>query len=299
MSILNRASDGLLSVLLALRRTLLAYGPLSDTDLLDLAAPSSVVPDGKPELAKNTLRRWKQLRFFTEIGGIVHLSPTIAPIACDDSVGLRAAVLRLILLPENNPEFMVDHEEDYEKSMAADCTRAVAWTLAQDPYIFPARWKGGGVESLQDTQGARPKPFANDTRWAGFAEWAPFLGIGWPSTKTSFVPDPAFAVRAMLKEIFGEATEMPQAEFFAQLAEALPVIDGGHYRLSVESQITRRWREQLASEISPSLSVALLTLEANGDLRIEARSDAPQRMLLGRVGRELRPVSHLVRSEVQ
>ena len=297
MSILNRPSDGLLTVLLALRRAVVAYGPRPDSDLIELVAPSSVVPEGKADLAKKTLNRWKQLGFFDDIGGEVHLSSTIAGVALDDTAALRTAVLRLVLATENNPAFATDSDEDYEGSKASDCTRAIAWTLAQDPYGFPSKYKGG-VESLQDAQGVKPKPFANDTRWAGFGEWATFLGIGWPTTRVGFVPDPAFAVRNALDEVFLEAPELSQADFFARLADSLPIIDGGRYRVAVESQVSRRWRDQLATEISPSLSAALLTLEANGDVRIEERSDAPQRMLLGRAGRELRPISHLVRSRI-
>jgi hypothetical protein len=104
-------------------------------------------------------------------------------------------------------------------------------------------------------------------------------------------------VRFALNDVFLETREMPQADFFARLADVLPVIDGGRYRVSVESQTVRRWRESVATEVSPTLSAALLMLEANGDLRIELRSDAAQRMLLGRAGRELRPITHVVRSE--
>ena len=297
MSILNRPSDGLLTVLLALRRAVLAYGPQSDSDLIELVAPSSVVPEGKPDLAKKTLNRWKQLGFFDDVDGVVHLNSAIASIGSDDLPSLRAAVLRLVLATENNPAFAADNEDDFEGSKASDCTRAMAWTLAQDPYVFPAKYKAG-VESLQDDQGVKPRPFTNDTRWVGFGEWATFLGIGWPTTKIGFVPDPAFAVRTVLGEVFLEAPELPQVDFFSRLADALPIVDGGRYRVAVESQVARRWRDQLVTEISPSLSAALLTLEASDELRIEARSDAPQRMLLGKAGRDLRPVSHLVRSGV-
>ena len=65
MSILNRPSDGLLSVLLALHRGVLAYGPQSEAALLDLVAPSTVVPDGKPDMARKSLTRWTQLGFFS------------------------------------------------------------------------------------------------------------------------------------------------------------------------------------------------------------------------------------------
>jgi hypothetical protein len=297
MSILNRASDGLLTVLLALRRALLAYGPQSDSDLLLLVAPSSVVPDGKPDMARKTLTRWKQLGFFEESGGAVQLAPDIAAVASDDSARLRAAILKLVLASANNPAFSSDGGEDSEASKTSDCTRAIAWTLAQDPYAFPAKYKGG-VESLQHHQGAAPYPFANDTRWAGFVEWATFLGLGWAASKLPFVPDPAFGVRSVLDEVFLERRELSQDEFFARLAVALPVVDGGSYRTAVEAHVTRPWRQQLPSELSPSLSAALMTLEAGGELRLEARSDASQRMLLGRAGRAVRPISHILRLRV-
>ena len=298
MSILNRPSDGLLSVLLALRQAVLAYGPRPDSELIELVAPSSVVPEGKLDLARKTLNRWKQLGFFDPVGGVIHLSSMIAGIAPDDLPSVRAAVLRLILANENNPAFMQDNDEDHEGSKASDCTRAIAWVLAQDPYAFPASYKGG-VESLQDNQVVKPRPFANDTRWAGFSEWATFLGIGWKTTKISFVPDPAVAVRFTLDGVFRGAGELPQADFFSGLADSLPIVDGGRYRVSIENKIAHPWRDQLATEVSLSLSAALLTLEANDELRLEARSDAPQRMLLGRGGRELRSVSHLMRTGVR
>ncbi len=294
MSILNRASDGLLTVLLALRNALLAYGPRRDSDLLSLVAPSTVVSDGKPEMARKTLSRWKQLGFFEEVDGSIRLSSSIADIASDDLDALRMAVMKLVLAPENNLAFQLDSSDEDELTMASDFTRAMVWTLIQDPYVFPARYKGG-VETLQDEQGVDPRPFANDTRWTGFVEWATFLGIGWRAARNPFVPDPAFAVRSALEDVFFNGTELSQSEFFTRLATALPIVDGGRYRVSVEAQIARRWRNQLANEISPSLSAALLTLEASGELRIEARSDAPQRMLLGRAGREVRPVSHVLR----
>ncbi len=238
MSILNRPSDGLLSVLLALRRAVLAYGPRPDSELIRLVAPSSVVPEGKPELARMTLNRWKQLGFFDDVGGVIHLTSTIAGIAADDLPSVRAAVLRLVLKNENNPAFMQDNDEVREDAKASDCTRAIAWALAQDPYGFPASYKGG-VESLQDAQGVEPRPFRNDTRWAGFSEWATFLGIGWKTTKISFVPHPAVAVRFTLDAVFRGAKELPQADFFSGLADSLPIVDGGRYRVSIENKMAR------------------------------------------------------------
>ena len=294
MSILNRPSDGLLSVLLALHRGVLAYGPQYEGALLDLVAPSSVVPDAKPDMARKTLTRWKQLGFFSSnVDGVITLSAAIETVAPNESDRLRAAVLRLVLAPENNPAFSLAGDDDQEGSRASDATRALAWVLAQDPYTFPSRYRE--VEQLRSSQGVEPTPFVNDTRWGGFSEWAAFLGAAFTGAKVGLVPNPSFAVRTALDEIFGNVDELAQAEFFTRLADALPVIDGGRYRTVVEAQTSRPWRTHRSNEVSPSLSAALLTLEASRVLRLEMRSDAPTRVLLGRAGRELRSISHCVR----
>jgi hypothetical protein len=294
MSILNRPSDGLLSVLIALRSGLLAYGPQPETELLELVAPASVVADGKPDMAKKTLTRWKQLSFFQETRGAVSLSPSIASIAADDTDGLRAAILRIVLAPENNPRLQAGDGEDDEKSMASDCSWALAWVLAQDPYSFPLVY--AGVELLQSRQEVSPRVFANDTRWQGLVEWAVFLGAGFTSTRSGLTLCPAFAVRTYLDEVFQTATELGQAEFFLRLAEALPIVDGGQYRMIVEAQTARPWRSLRPSEVSPSLSAALQALEAAGTLRLEMRSDAPTRTLLGREGAEVHGITHIIRT---
>ncbi|MEQ1886558.1 MAG: protein DpdG [Bryobacteraceae bacterium] len=294
MSILNRPSDGLLSVLLALHRGVLAYGPKAEGALIDLVAPSSVVPDGKPDMARKTLTRWKQLGFFlSDAEGVIALSPAIATIAPNAPDRLRAAVLRLVLAPENNPAFSLPGDDDQEGSRASDATRALAWVLAQDPYTFPSRYRE--VEQLRSGQGVEPTPFVNDTRWGGFSEWAAFLGAAFTGAKVGLVPNPSFAVRTALDDVFGNVDELAQADFFTRLAEALPVVDGGRYRAVVDAQTSRPWRTHRSNEVTPSLSAALLTLEASMVLRLEMRSDAPTRLLLGRAGRELRSISHVVR----
>jgi len=290
MSLLNRPSDGLLSVLIALYRAVVGFGRRPEADLLKLIAPASVVPDGKAEMARRTLTRWKQLGFFNEEAGLIGLSPAIASVRADDFNSFRSAVLRLLLLPGNNPAVQ---EVDAESPKASDCTRAIAWALAQDVYGFPLAYRG--AESLQHDQNVQPRIFINDTRWGGFVEWAVFLGIGYKAAKLAFVPCPAFAVSTALSDVFSDGSELQQSEFFDRLAANLPVVDGGSYRQAVEGQIEKPWRTQLTNEVSLSLSAALLSLEAQGVLRIEMRSDAPNRMLLGRGGRELRSVSHFTR----
>ncbi len=293
MSLLNRPSDGLLSVLLALRRAILAYGPQTEESLVALCVPASL--DGKPEMARKTLTRWKQLGFFQVSKDRLVICPQIATIGPDDVDSLRALLLRLVLDPTNNPGLIGEvgsSIEDNESSLGSDFTRAACWALAQDPYRFTATWPA--VESLQNEQAIAPRPFVNDTRWQGFAEWAAFSGLAWSAVAPSrLVLDPAFAIQNLLPDIFAGETYLDQSSFLTRLARHLPVIDGGRYRTIIENQIQKPWRSLRSNEISPSLSAALLHLEENGRLELQTRADAPQKLLLGRDGRELRSISHL------
>jgi hypothetical protein len=293
VSILNRPSDGLLTVLLALRRALVAYGPQPEARLLELCAPPSIV--AKPDMARRTMTRWTQLGFFEEVEGQFQLHKQIANVGTDDLDGLRMAVLRLVLAPTNNPLLASDPDSDIERSLASDCTRAIAWAMAQDPYSFQGIVGHPAAEALETHQGVEPRLFRNDTRWFGFKDWAPFLGMAFPSSRGSIVLNPAYAVRAVLNEVFANTRELALELFMARLAEQLPVLDGGSYRLIVDAQVSRPWRIHRDNEISPSLSAALLTLEASGNIRLEPRSDAPQRILLGRGGNQVRSISHVVR----
>jgi hypothetical protein len=91
--------------------------------------------------------------------------------------------------------------------------------------------------------------------------------------------------------------EIGVREFVTGVARVYPVLDGGIYRMAVERQILRPWRTPQPHEVSPSLSLAMLTLEAEGFFHMELRSDAPSSVLTGRGGRKLRTVSHIVLGE--
>jgi hypothetical protein len=302
--ILNRASDGLATVLVALRRAVAAYGPQSEDRLLDLCAPTTVVGD-KQDMARKTLTRWTQLGMFIVDAGTVSLDTATAALPADDIEGFRRAALRLVLRADNNPGITTnsaDGDEVHQGKLASDFTRAASWLLAQDPYAFEPIWEverdvERGVSRLVSSQNVKPSPFTNNTRWDGFADWATFLGIGRRAARIGFVINPAFAVHGVLDEVFGGLEEMGQEPFLQRLGDALPVVDGGVYRAAVESTIGRPWRIITNREVSPALSAALLHLEAAGVVRIETRSDAPQRMLLGRGARELRAFSHVMHQQ--
>jgi hypothetical protein len=286
MSILNKASDGLLTVLLAVYRTIVAIGPLEESRIMSLCAPPSVV--GDPKQLRETLTRWKQVGVLEERSGTLSLAPSIAAIPVDDLDSLRFALLQFVLAPENNGWLTGESDE----SRTGDWTRAAAWVLSQDLFAFPSN--DAGAEALQNQQGVEPRVFQNYTRWPGFVEWACFLGIAW-RTKAGPIFEPSFAVSRTLTTVFDGKEERTLAEFVERLSSALPIFDGGTYANAVQAQVRNPWRVGRPDQISPCLSAALERLEVDGTVRLESRSDAPQVSLLGRRGRERRQVSHVLR----
>jgi hypothetical protein len=162
--------------------------------------------------------------------------------------------------------------------------------LIQDPFTFPNSLEE--AEFLQSKQGIEPKPFINNTRWNGFQEWSVFLGMG-VMAGGRVTPNPALALSCFLDEIVHGRFELSQADFFDGVAESIPVLDGGYLRRAVEQEIKNPWNVVSSTEVSPSLSMSLLTLESQQLLRLEMRSDAPSRTLLGSQSKPFRAFSHL------
>jgi hypothetical protein len=262
---------------------------MPEAELIEIVAPSTAV---KQDMAKKTLTRWKQLGFFlTGDGASLRLAPSIAAVSIDDSALLRTEILRLIFLEKNTATLLLDEPDEDLPSGSADLCRALAWSLMQDPFSFPKNFHA--VENLQGEQAISPRAFANDTRWSGFQEWAVFLGMAVNSGR-GITPNPALALSGFIEEIRGTSTELAQGAFVQRASELIPVLDGGALRLKVEGSVKTSWTELNPSDLSPGLSAALLTLEASRRIRFDLRSDAPEKNLLGRGARQMRPFSHIV-----
>ena len=211
---------------MALHRALSIYGPQNEDDLVALVAPPNMFGDGKPEMVKNTLKRWRVLGFFeTRSDGKLGLAGSIPTYSASTGDDLRGAILELILREKNNTGILSTDADDEDKFPdASDLTRALAWMLAQDPYTFPDGHKE--AERLQSEQRVVPKPFVNDTRWFGFKEWAAFLGLAM-TPGGSFVPNPVKAVKSCLSQILGDQNEISIVPLLDALKSLLPVLDGG------------------------------------------------------------------------
>ena len=293
MSILNRPSDGLFNILIVLVRCLAHHGSMDREKLINVCAPESAVDS--QDRAKQTLNNWIQLGVLNEDSGKISIDRSLSS-AVKKSTGhavLAGLARQQVLATANNERFW-----EAEDNRSADFCRAASWMLAQN--VFDVQIVGHkAIEKIEVTQLSNEfRAFTNDTRWTGFKAWAPFLGfgsIGRFPTKNTFVIDPTIAVADSLREVFGKDKELPQEQFFSRLAEILPVVDGGEYRLKVEEKINQSsWKPPKPSEVSTSLSRALSRLHDRGDVLLDDRSDASKRTLIGRNNRVLRDVSHVV-----
>jgi hypothetical protein len=300
MSILNRPSDGLVSVLVAIVRTSIAVGTTSREKLLDIASPTSL-DDGQnnQDMAKKTLNRWQELGLFapTEKGELRLADEYRSQLKKEDITpsSIAHVARQIVFSSDNNQNFWSDTE-----NKSADFTRAAAWMLAQDVHSFMPS-SHAVVEKLCNGQAAPDVILLqNDTRWAGYVSWATFLGLGRSETgKASggFITDVTPVVRFHLQDVLPNSKEIAIEDFIGALASAIPVLDRGSYRTEVESKLKPdKWIKPKDGELSTSLSRALLRLRESGDIHFESRSDASgQAKLIGRKGRIVESVTHVRR----
>lgn len=303
MSILNRPSDGLVSVLVALVRSNVMLGTMPKSKLLDLCSPKSL-GDGKQDMATKTLNRWIELGLFTvsekdEVkiaeeyrGKLRKVNATV------DSV---ADVAReIVLSPANNKNFWSD-----EENRSADFSRAVCWMLTQDVHQFvPTSYSQVEPKALEQAISADVILFQNDTRWSGYVSWATFLGFGRSdSGKASggFITDPTPAVVGAVKSLLPKKKDVSIKDFLDGLSDSLPVLDGGEYRQEVEGKLRReKWKAPESTDVSSSLSRALLRLQSQGILRLEKRSDSDAQVrLVARGGSVVQSATHVQRGDAQ
>lgn len=269
MAILNRPSDGLFNVLIAIYKVLAHYGPLSKEDVKSLVAPGDVT-DAQ---VNNTLNRWTQLGLFRSDGAVVSVDGEFAPREgerLDEAVRRLPITLRALIFRQgNNSNFW-----DSERSASADFSRGISWLLAQDVYSLATN-RHKTIEDVEKVQMADPSQWIlqNDTRWQGLCHWATYLGFAWDAA--TIVVDPTVAIRESLPQVFLGTRTLIASSFLETLAYVLPVLDYGAYRQEVENSLNpRNWRRPPRFYLSTSLSRALKRLELSGEIILERRADA-------------------------
>jgi hypothetical protein len=293
MSLLN-VDDGLLSILLAMLRLLQQEKSMPEEDLLRFIAPDGLKTAEK--FSRNTCRKWIKIGLLQSKKGKIDLHPELSRVDLSTPSGksrLRSVIRDLIFHDAQNNDLL-----SKKAGNCGDFTVGIGYMLMLDCYrvsqLSHGKYERIMLEQFNPVEG---KAIDNDTRWKSFQQWASFLGFGWNGAKPgTWNPDPAIAINDRLSAIFASEKEMPQELFFKRLGEALPVIDGGKYRVEIEKQLTPHkdgWTKFRGDEISSSLSRALLRLENNRAIRLEVKADAPPRVLLGRNGMEVRRVTHI------
>lgn len=283
MSLLNLASDGLPNILVTLAATVQrARRPLTRVELLARVAPEGVAnEDGR--MARQTLNRWLELGMFEETDESVRLVQSLESSINDEAaliVAVRRVARRCALSEVNNPDLWAHRE-----AKAADLTRSLAWLLAQDVY----RFSFGDIEALEAAQIADTdsRLMVNDTRQNGLKYWSHFLGFVRQPGGGEI--DPSCAIRESLESCIASGEGMPAADFVRNLANELPVLDGGRWRLAVEERLERHaLSAQAEGQLSTALSRALIQFIMEKRLIFENRADVGRSIVLtGRDG--LRP----------
>lgn len=268
MTILNLTNDGLPNVLVVLYMTIArSKKGLTRDDLIEAIAPSEVTDNGK--MARQTLNRWTELGLFVagDDGHVRLATPETSKPETDAEwrTAVRSAARACSLSAGNNQQLWAT-----EAAKAADLTRALAWLLAQDVYTFGF----SDAEQLEISQLERNdrRLLGNDTRRNGLQTWAVFLGFVRRSAAVDI--DPTVAVRDVIPSILQPGESMDADGFVDALAEQLPVLDRGSYRIEVEREFREDARPRRVSyQVSTSLSRAFLNLRVSRDLEFLQKAD--------------------------
>lgn len=282
MTILNTTSDGLHSQMIVLARTVARTGAIARDDLVAMCGPVPIPGEKEPDFAKlrAALARWVELSLFSGQDGMIQLN--VAPMrgeSIDDFTDRIPRLCRALVLKAEHtqPLWPVDAKRGERSEdgtgRTGDFARSVSWILAQDIYSLPSSW--GDIEKLEASQVIQPKFFIfNQSRWSGLRVWARYLGFG-SGEEGKFFADPTVAIRQELLSILKQGESLPANAFIDALAERLPVLDRGYYRMLVEAEIRPNSRRQLPEDhLSMSLSFALRRLELDGIIVLDKKADA-------------------------
>jgi hypothetical protein len=166
------------------------------------------------------------------------------------------------------------------KSGQGDFPVLIAWLMMQDPYEF-LDWAEAPSASIRQLLGsdvtAAGATLRNMMVYQQFLYWARYAGFA-QLTKYErtmrVLPIPTDAVAWALAEAGLQGGEsIPAAEMVTALAGACPVFDGGAVREALERR-AKAPTYVAGSLVSPTLGLALLTLEASGRIVVDAVADA-------------------------
>jgi hypothetical protein len=256
-------------------------GAIGHDDLMAMCGPIHIPGANEPDFAKlrATLSRWVELSLFSEQDGKIALNfmPQRGESLDAFTDRLPGLCRALMLRPEHTqPLWRVGAKSgdrsDEGTGRTADFVRSLSWILAQDIYSLPSSWSD--ISQLETGQVKEKFIILNSSRWNGLRVWARYLGFS-TGEEGKFFADTTTAVRQELPSILNKGESLAANAFIDTLAERLPVLDRGEYRMMVEAEIQPNSRRELpADHLSMSLSFALRRLELDGTLVLDKKADA-------------------------
>jgi hypothetical protein len=172
----------------------------------------------------------------------------------------------------------------------------LCWLLMQDPYEG-LDWAEGPdtVKAVFGDAASTRETLRNKSVFQQFLYWARYLGfVTWVKTNqgTRVVPLPTAALERVLDDpSLGPGYRGTADGFVRRVGELCPVLESGKVRERVESGSSFRSYD-LTSAVSPSLGLALLTLEARGRIQLMLESDSRTTLSLVPRGRGSRQFTH-------
>lgn len=280
MSIINNALPGSSIRLLCLIDRVLRRrsGPISRESLVALCHPEGLAgSDGASKRLPDNLRFWLEEQLWKESDEGIS---TRFPHDSDKQLPIR--VLDIAVEQTRKNGLLGSRTEPF--------CRAISALLAQPNFSLMAQMDVSKEEEMTSQHASAfinnylPREMrVNQTNaQAKLIEYGQFLGFTEqsPISANTYVMDPTRAIRPRLKALFSEQKSLPVRVFLANLAEQLPMLDGGSFRLEIEKIMADLgWLAGVVeNQISASMSHALERLRLDMTLQFDSRSDDPDSM---------------------
>ena len=250
--------------------------------LVAILAPITL-PGADPQRDVNkNLAAAMELGLINRDGDAILLAEDV-PTAAEHGQGALMKLMRARVLDES-----LNSAPWRSQAGARDLTNALSWFLTFAPIDAPTQMEGESSLSANTLQtkdfgprqaeigedGPSNWPIGNPNRWNTFRRWACSLGFAWANPNGRLIPDPTFAIRDSLSDLFDGQQELTARDFVDKLAYCVPVVDGGRYR----EFLVDNW-ERAATEsrgLTVPLTDALERLATEGSVSFDDRADAPR-----------------------